>query len=64
MTKPWSTSRNSYASTDPGPRYPRRARRYRTADGWLLIGDGSSGVSYPYRFLICELGWDLGPVSQ
>ncbi|MFH8489806.1 hypothetical protein [Streptomyces longisporoflavus] len=32
------------------PRCPVRMRRYRTAGGWTVIGDGSSGASFPYRF--------------
>ncbi|MEV2252020.1 hypothetical protein AB0I94_15780 [Streptomyces sp. NPDC050147] len=45
------------------PRHPVRMRRYRTADGWMVIGDGSSGGSFPYRFSISELEWDSGPIS-
>ncbi|MFJ2740161.1 hypothetical protein ACIO3O_10865 [Streptomyces sp. NPDC087440] len=47
------------------PRLPLRAqrvRRYRTSDGWLLVGEGSFGQSYPYRFVVHELEWDSGPL--
>jgi hypothetical protein len=45
------------------PRYPVRMRRYRTGDGWMLIGDGSSGSIFAYRFLFTELEWDSGPIT-
>ncbi|MCT2590586.1 hypothetical protein LHJ74_11820 [Streptomyces sp. N2-109] len=40
------------------PTSPKRKRLYRTADGWLLVGDGAFGRSYPYHFRVCELEWD------
>ncbi|TGB08219.1 hypothetical protein [Streptomyces sp. MZ04] len=45
------------------PRYPVRVRRFRTGNGWMVIGDGSSGGSFPYRFSIAELEWDSGPIA-
>lgn len=46
------------------PRRPVRKRVFRTVDGWLLMGDGSSGQVYNYRFLLCELEWDSGPLAR
>ncbi|MEN8652297.1 hypothetical protein ABCR94_17250 [Streptomyces sp. 21So2-11] len=43
------------------PMRPKRTRIYRTVDGWMLIGDGASGQSFAYRFMMCELEWDSGP---
>ncbi|MFG2358191.1 hypothetical protein [Streptomyces sp. NPDC048521] len=45
------------------PMYPVRMRRYRTGDGWMLIGDGSSGGVFTYHFLFTELEWDSGPIA-
>lgn len=45
------------------PRNPVRVRRYRVSDGWLVIGDGMSGGSFPYRFQVSELEWDSGPIA-
>jgi hypothetical protein len=44
----------------PHPMRPQRSRIYRTADGWLMIVDGSSGRAFPYQFRVCELEWDSG----
>ncbi|MFI9582829.1 hypothetical protein ACIHCQ_13510 [Streptomyces sp. NPDC052236] len=44
------------------PRRPQRRRVFRTQDGWLLMGDGASGYAYTYRFTMCELVWDSGPL--
>jgi hypothetical protein len=45
------------------PSHPVRMRRFRTDDGWMVIGDGLSGSIFAYHFLITELEWDSGPIS-
>jgi hypothetical protein len=30
--------------------------------GWLLMGDGATGHAYNYRFTLCQLMWDSGPL--
>lgn len=49
----------NYTPRHPSP--PQRTRLYRTADGWLLIGDGMRKRQYPYHFRVCELVSDSGP---
>ncbi|MEU8977879.1 hypothetical protein [Streptomyces sp. NPDC048309] len=45
------------------PMYPVRMRRYRTGDGWMLVGDGSSGGVFTYHFMLTELEWDSGQIT-
>ncbi|GAA2092148.1 hypothetical protein GCM10009801_58560 [Streptomyces albiaxialis] len=50
------------AYTPRHPMTPKRNRLYRTADGWLLLGEGSFQKQYPYHFRVCELEWDSADV--
>ncbi|NGO69530.1 hypothetical protein [Streptomyces boncukensis] len=46
------------AYTPRHPMTPKRNRLYRTADGWMLVGEGAFQKHYPYHFRVCELEWD------